>query len=428
MSARFPKAEACRAHLGGMPEYVSENKIFHTVKVWLTKQEPPKGKNRAFVTVHFRKERCADHLADFAHKLNKKIFWDTRERTLDNDEQGLAALLFNGAHKIRHHSCWFPWKPDEQHSRYAYRQENGEVVNPKYPVYIISLGRWKTPQTARALERMSVPYRIVVEPQEYENYAAVINSANILTLPAEISGTGTSVPSRNWVWEHSIDEGHKRHWVLDDNIPQFYRMHHNRCIRVETGAIFRAVETFADRYENIAFTGCYSHQFIVAKQKYPYFFLNNTRVYSCTLIKNDLDLSGGRWLGKYNEDTEIQIRALKAGWCVVSFAAFTIHKIGTMRTKGGNTKTLYVGDPTKEGSGRHKMAQSIVLQHPDVATLAWRHGRLHHDVDYEKASRIGGSPVLKLREGVVIPEGANNFGMACFERKTGKKVTLGEDL
>ena len=74
---------------------------------------------------------------------------------------------------------------------------------------------------------MSVPYRIAVEPQEHDQYAAVIDPAKILTLPFSNLGQG-SIPVRNWVWEHSIIEGHERHWILDDNIGAFRRLHQRR--------------------------------------------------------------------------------------------------------------------------------------------------------------------------------------------------------
>ena len=61
---------------------------------------------------------------------------------------------------------------------------------------------------------MGVPYRIVVEPQEFDNYAQYIDPSKILTLPFSNLGQG-SIPARNWVWEHSIQEGHQRHWILD---------------------------------------------------------------------------------------------------------------------------------------------------------------------------------------------------------------------
>src|ERR1700677_4267599 len=152
-----------------MPECVAENrKGFFTVKVLLTKQPPPTGKRKlkhGFVTVHFMKEGFTKHIYTFAKKVNQEISWH-RAVTLDTDEKGLAALLFDGKHKIGHHSTYYPWKPNVCHSKYVYQQEAGRVVNPKYPVYIISIGRWERLLTARALKRMGVPYIIVVEPEE----------------------------------------------------------------------------------------------------------------------------------------------------------------------------------------------------------------------------------------------------------------------
>ena len=72
-------------------------------------------------------------------------------------------------------------------------------MNPKYPIYVISKGRWDSRLTSKALERMKVPYHIVVEPQEYDNYASVIDKQKILTLPFKNLGQG-SIPARNWVW------------------------------------------------------------------------------------------------------------------------------------------------------------------------------------------------------------------------------------
>ena len=55
-------------------------------------------------------------------------------------------------------------------------------MNPKYPVYIISKGRWESRLTSKSLEEIDVPYYIVIEPQEYNNYAAVIESSRIIIL------------------------------------------------------------------------------------------------------------------------------------------------------------------------------------------------------------------------------------------------------
>jgi len=83
-------------------------------------------------------------------------------------------------------------------------------MNPKYPIYIISKGRWESRLTARSLDIINVPYRVVVEPQEYDKYAAVIDPKKLIVTPFSNLGQG-SIPVRNFVWEHSINEGHKQH-------------------------------------------------------------------------------------------------------------------------------------------------------------------------------------------------------------------------
>ena len=165
-------------------------------------------------------------------------------------------------------------------------------MNPKYPIYIISKGRWDSRLTSKTLEKMGVPYHIVIEPQEYSKYAEVINPEKILVTPFSNLGLG-SIPVRNWVWEHSISIGAEKHWILDDNIRSFYRLNHNTRLVVETGAIFKAAEDFVNRYENIALSGFNYRFFCKEAVKLPPYYLN-TRIYSCILIRNDIPY---RWRG-----------------------------------------------------------------------------------------------------------------------------------
>jgi hypothetical protein len=273
-------------------------------------------------------------------------------------------------------------------------------MNPSYPVYVISKGRWESRLTVKALEARAIPYHIVIEQQEYDQYAAVIHPDKIYVLPFSNLGQG-SIPARNWVWEHSISQGATRHWILDDNIQDFYRLHKNIDYRTTSGTTFRVIEDFADRYENIALAGMQYYMFVKRKTRWAPFILN-TRIYSCILIKNDLPY---RWRGRYNEDTDLSLRALKDGWCTVLFQAFLARKITTMKMKGGNTDELYKDD------GRLKMAQSLQQQHPDVTTITWKFNRWQHHVDYSsfKANR------LRLKPGVVIPDAPNNYGMALVK-------------
>ena len=278
-------------------------------------------------------------------------------------------------------------------------------MNPDYPVYIISKGRWELRHTSKTLEEMGVPYHIVVEPQEYYHYAAVIDPCKIYTLPFSNLGNG-SISARNWVWEHSLDRGAERHWILDDNIAWFARIYKNQKLRIGSGICFKAVEDFIDRYKNIALAGLQYEMFIPALSKAKPFKLN-TRIYSCILIKNDIPY---RWRGRYNEDTDLSLRILKDGWCTFLMQAFTCKKLTTMTVKGGNTEELYKLDNT---DGRLLMAQSLQRQHPDVVKITRKWGRWQHQVDYRpfKANK------LIKKEGVEIPEGVNNYGMVLKKRE-----------
>ena len=167
--------------------------------------------------------------------------------------------------------------------------------------------------------------------------------------------------------------------------------------RVDSGTIFRVIEEFVDRYENVALAGMQYELLVPRKRVCPPFTLN-TRIYSCTLIQNDIPY---RWRGRYNEDTDLSLRVLKDKWCTVLFYAFLANKTATMRMKGGNTDELYADD------GRLKMAESIVEQHPDVAVVSHKWNRIQHHVDYTKFRHNK----LKKKEGAIIPDKMNNYGM-----------------
>ena len=273
-------------------------------------------------------------------------------------------------------------------------------MNPKYPVYVISKGRWESRLTIKALLKRSIPFNVVIEPQELRAYSSVVEKSKILVLPFSNLGQG-SIPARNWVWQHSVELGFDRHWILDDNLRDFYRLHQNIKYRTGSGTTFKIIEDFTDRYSNIALAGMQYELLVPRKAKRNPIILN-TRIYSCILINNQLPY---KWRGRYNEDTDLSLRALKSGWCTVLFVAFLADKVATMTMKGGNTDKLYHQDA--EFDGRLEMAKSLQRQHPDVTKIVWKWGRWQHQVDYRPFRKNR----LRLKPGVIIPEGVNNYGM-----------------
>jgi hypothetical protein len=279
-------------------------------------------------------------------------------------------------------------------------------MNPKYPVFIPTKGRWGSRLTIKALETIGVPYKAVVEPQEFDRYAAVIDSKNILVLPHQDKGL---VVTRNWIWDYALSLGVPRFWTIDDNAKAFYRFNNNLKVPVTTGSIFCAIEDFTERYTNVPVAGMQYFMFVSRKSKLSPISLN-TRVYSNMLIETDARDRNGkpyRNEGFYNDDTDLCLRILKDGYCTILFNAFLIEKSVTMTVKGGMT-------PHYQGDGRWKMAEELRQKHPDVVTITRKWGRWQHQVDYRpfKNNRLIRKP------GLVIPDEPNEYGMVLTKRTT----------
>jgi hypothetical protein len=61
---------------------------------------------------------------------------------------------------------------------------------PKYPVYVISKGRFKGNLTAKFLIEDKVDFKLVVEPQEAEEYKSRYGEHRVLVLPFSNLGQG----------------------------------------------------------------------------------------------------------------------------------------------------------------------------------------------------------------------------------------------
>ena len=292
---------------------------------------------------------------------------------------------------------------------------------PQFPLYIPSKGRADSRYTAKALEEMGLFYTIVVEEQEYDEYAKVIDKKKILILDKkyqdeydtcdDLGNSKSKGPgaARNFIWEHSILKGYKWHWVMDDNIKLFRRWNNNKRIKCYDGTPFKVMEDFVLRYKNIAMSGPNYSFFVIDKWGYKYTpFTVNTRIYSCNLIRNDVPF---RWRGRYNEDTDLSLQMLKAGWCTVQFNVFLQEKTNTQVLKGGNTDAFYA----KEGTIPKSKMQ--VQLHPDVSKLTWRYGRWHHYVNYNKFKRENR---LILKDNVKLKDKVNNYGLKLKTIENGK--------
>ena len=274
--------------------------------------------------------------------------------------------------------------------------------NPSFPIYVVSKTRADNCVTANYLREMGVPYYIVVEEHQYQDYAEYHDEKHLLILDQkfldeydtfdDLGATKSKGPgaARNFAWWHSIQNGHKWHWVMDDNVFGFYTLDNNRRIKAVDGGILCAAEDFVERYDNIAIAGLNYFMFVVPGSNVPA-YVKNTRIYSMLLIRNDIPY---RWRGRYNEDTDLSLRVLKDGWSTVQFNAVMGDKLCTQSMKGGNTEEFYAHEGTLHKS---KMLEEM---HPDVAKVHWRFGRWHHYVDYSPYSNnpLGNKSEYKTHE------------------------------
>ncbi|QPI17940.1 hypothetical protein POP12_148 [Pectobacterium phage POP12] len=282
-------------------------------------------------------------------------------------------------------STWFPDRENSGES-VRYISDRTPDVMPKYPVYIVSKNRADIRLTSDTLVQDQVKHFIIVESHQFDLYQSKVDKdyVTILKLPKEFldmydtcdelgdsksKGPGAA---RNYAYYHSIKHGYKRHWVMDDNMPIFYRLDGNKRIPCDSGAALRAMEDHTDRYSNVMVSGP-NYRFLAKPQKYLPPFVLNTRIYSCLLILND---SPYRWRGRYNEDTDLSLRVLKDGFCTIQYNAFLSGKVTTQSIQGGNTDEFYSNEGTLPKS---KMIEQL---HPDVASVKWMNARWHHIVDY----------------------------------------------
>jgi len=296
---------------------------------------------------------------------------------------------------------------------------------PQFPLYIPSKGRHEYMITSKALTAMGVKHYVVVEPQQVKDYEKAVRDMELLTtvLPLDMAykdnyelcddfgltkSTGPG-PARNFAWDHSVANGFKYHWVMDDNLRAFLRLNKNEKVKCTSPAFWRAMEDFCLRYSNVAMAGPNYFAFAPYRVKQPP-FIANTRIYSCNLIRNDVP---HRWRGRYNEDTIISLDMLKAGWCTIQFNAFLQFKMQTQAVNGGNTAEFYHAEGKLENGKKYTetgtLAKSMmqVKVHPDVSTIVHKFGRVHHHVDYTPFK----NQKLIRRPGATFTGQVNDYGM-----------------
>lgn len=244
------------------------------------------------------------------------------------------------------------------------------------PIYIISKGRAYNPLTAKLLENSKMDYFIAVEPQEKDEYIKAVGEHRVLVLPFSNLGLG-SYPARNFCWEHSKANGHKYHWLFDDNIQGWAKWINGKRKKIDDiNPAFSYVESYAKK-TNCDILGFEEPNFVVTPPKKP--FKHNCHVYSAMLIKNNLPY---RWRLKYNEDVDLCLQVLHNGGSTASCVYYMADKVSTAnKMKGGNQTELYQGNKAEKNLLKAKMLEAVW---PQYAKTVIRFNRHHHLIDWKK--------------------------------------------
>ena len=245
----------------------------------------------------------------------------------------------------------------------------------EYPIYIISKGRAYNPLTAKNFEAAGLDYLIAVEPQEKDEYIAVLGEHRVLVLPFSNLGLG-SYPARNFCWEHARARGHKYHWIFDDNILFWMKWVDGKRVKwPDIGSALKYVEAHTN-ISQADISGFEEPNFVVKVPKRA--FKHNCHVYSAMLIKNSLPY---RWRLKYNEDIDLCLQVLHNGGTTTSCIYYMANKVSTAdKMKGGNQEELYKGNDPKKNLLKAKM---IEAQWPQYAKTVIRFNRIHHLIDWK---------------------------------------------
>ena len=288
-------------------------------------------------------------------------------------------------------TTWWPPRANRKHRSTIYVKSTDNLPN-QYPIYVISKSRYeeKLSLTANYLIKNKIKFNMIVEESQVEKYKEqehlTNDYCNFLTLPQQFiylyktcdkkgdeekksKGSG---PARNYAKAHSNNGGFEKHWIVDDNIKNFFTKYNQRKLPYRGEGFFRAIEDFTSQYPNVKMSGPQYTYFAAEPQvRSPLNF--NTRIFSCILLDNGIDI---KWRGRYNEDVLLSLDILENNYDTLQISFLLQDKTSTGTMKGGNADEIYK-DGTKEKS------ELLAREYPKIAKECIRYDRDHHDVNYK---------------------------------------------
>lgn len=288
----------------------------------------------------------------------------------------------------------YSFRYKNQKEKYTVKYEFTDRVNPKYPIYVVSYGRYDLrDHTIDSLQEMGVDYHICVQEREkelYEQHAKQYGwTGKIITSPNTNQG---SSQQRNTCLEHSKQNGHKKFWLFDDNMTGWYYFNMLQITKLNHPCVFTHLEDISDNMvEPVGvISHCYTFDVRVNDLRNP--LQINTKNYSSSLI--DTEICGDiRFRLQYNEDIDFTFQVLERGIKTIGLNVFLAGKKATRTIKGGNTDSIYKDKSDKDDKMYDKFnclyetwKDTPIAKYIEKTNNYHADGRTHHKINWDKVS------------------------------------------
>lgn len=250
----------------------------------------------------------------------------------------------------------------EVDQRLANIEDQTEVIAP---VYIVSRHRSQVATTPKLLTEANIPYRIVVEPHDYDDYAKAYPTENLLQLPLDNQGLAYA---RNFPIDHARENGWLYCWQFDDDIRSFEYRKNKKRHKTNPRPLMSITEQITFRHSNVGASSISNAGYLFGHDDKPPIVFNSM-VYQAQLLRTD---TGIRFRHGTQDDADFSLQTMTEGWVTFVSKRYGQTSASTGTIKGGLTETIYQDD------GRLKTFQQLLRDWPGSYKIGYRNdGRPH---------------------------------------------------